>query len=378
MQALVLLLLILFYPNFTNAQIVTASIDPTELSFNPAATGFRVFSGGFTRYDYNTTKTTGTETGSLEDYGFSNLDADWTIEDKIHSYKLLAAGQNYWIVPAVLYNKQSIETKYTRVDNKGIDPINVIENSMDISNLHANLAIKPFSFLSLGIHYAKADLVEKRQDNYKIGGGESNSETTANITMTGRGGGVTIKVPGNIYLAYSYAQYDLDIDATGTSSGSYGSSTFNRRAINKFKLATYGIAYMVGKKKSKSFRVEISEKLNSTDIARLHMGRRRTFSVEAMTKKLYGGFSVMSSRGDRVNFQNIVDAVTGERVNTNEESLSFTGSGGFRTSKGHSIGGSLSYSNINIKSQISSYNEDNLFESNIENIAVGASYAYIF
>ena len=74
-----LFLILSTFTNFAYGQVVTSSIDPTLLSFNPSASTTRSFGGIFTSITDTKTRVKGTETGDIPDQGITDLDVDWDV-----------------------------------------------------------------------------------------------------------------------------------------------------------------------------------------------------------------------------------------------------------------------------------------------------------
>lgn len=377
MKSLFFLILISF--SFSaQAQIVTSSFDPTVMSFNPAAAANRYFGGFYTKYDKKKLEAAGTEIGDIPDQGLYNLNADWSVEDEIDSFKFLYSNvtNKYKIIPEVLIYQQSLSTIYHRTDNTGTDQPSSVEVDSDIKMGQFNLAHTFMERFELGVHFGMASVEQVHDLTLAINGNTVIEDTVADTDIMGFGGGFNYKLPMNFYLGGFYMQYDLAQTFSGTRNFGTGSEPVNEAADFKIKAIGYGLAYQFGKREGKSLKIEFSERRTDSEISTLQKGLRRTLSAEGMTEKYYAGLSVFQSKGDNVNLQDIVETLISERINSNESTIGFGVSAGFRTTNGHSFGGSASYSKADIPSRISFLNEDR-FDSEVKLISFSLSYAFI-
>jgi hypothetical protein len=369
---------IVFFSVEVHGQIATATFDPTVMNFNPAIAGSRFFGGYYTSLNYRKIKASGTETGDIPDQNLTNLNADWDVEDEIKSFNFLYSNikNNHNLFPEVFVTRQNLTSSFTRTDNKGVDPVSGLEEESDITTAHLNLAYDVIPNLSVGAHLAYSKIDQYVDADLRIEGGPVSEIRDTEIDMTGYGIGLKYKLPYNLYVGAFYAYYGLD--QTGTQTANYGSGdqTQSEARELEFKSHGYALAYQVGTSEDKALKVEISESRNTNEVSALNKGIRRRLGVEAMNKKFYGGFSINQLKGNFINFQSIVDSLLSERVNSDKTTMNYGIAAGFRTTSGHSFGGSASYSKETIDSAISFINR-NKFASEVENLTVSLSYAYI-
>lgn len=374
-----LLILILFLPlSKLYAQIATPTFDPTVMNFNPSLAGMRYFGGYYTSINYRNIKATGTETGDIPDQQLQNLNSTWNVEDEIKAVNFLYSNtkNQYKIFPELFITRQNLISSFTRVDNKGIDPVSGLEEESDISTSHVNLAYEVLNDLSLGLHLAYSRIDQSVNANLSIEGSSLSESRVAEIDMKGIGAGFNYKLPYNLYLGVFYRYYGLD--QTGSQTENYGNGEQVRDESGEFEFKSqgYALAYQIGNKNERALKIEISESRNTNEVSELNKGIRRRLILEGMNKKFYGGLSVNQIKGNFINFQSIVDSLLSERVNSNKTTMNYGIAAGFRTTSGHSFGASASYSKEEILSQISFIN-DNKFLAEVKNLTLSLSYAYI-
>lgn len=370
--------MILSFSSQSYSQIVIPSFDPTVMQNNPAAANDRFFGGYYTSFTMKKIEASGTETGDIPEQDLTDIDARWDVEDEVSSFRFLYADveNKFNIFPEILFTKQSLETTSIRTDNTGQDDPSTLVEESDINLVHLNLAKKIFENLNVGIHFGYAKIDQALNAELEVQGGPITESDQADIDMTGYGLGLTYKLPKNLYISGYYAYYGLDQEQNLVANYGEGEEVSTGTFEFEFKSYAYGIAYLIGDKKSKALKVELSEKRNTSEVSPLNKGLRRSLSVEAMNEKFYGGITIAQLKGNTIDFQNIVDTLISERVSSNDTTMNFGLSAGFRTTNGHSFGASGSYSKETIPAQISFINE-NKFDAETEILTVSVSYSYI-
>lgn len=360
------------------AQIATATFDPTVMNFNPAIADTRFFGGYYTSLNYRKINASGTETGDIPDQQLTNLNSNWDVEDEVKSFNFLYSNikNKFNLFPEVFITRQNLISSYTRTDNKGVDPVSGLEEESDITTTHVNLAYEVIPNLNLGVHVAYSKIDQNVDADLRIEGNPVSEVRTADIDMTGYGIGLNYKLPYNLYFGAFYRYYGLD--QTGSQTANYGSGEETRDESGEFEFKSHGyaLAYQVGSKDDRALKIEISESRNTNEVSLLDKGLRRRLIIEAMNKKFFGGLSINQLKGNFINFQSIVDSLLSERVNSDKTTMNYGIAAGFRTTSGHSFGASASYSKETIQSQISFIN-DSKFESEVKNLTLSLSYAYI-
>lgn len=375
MKNLIYLTTLLLISTNLKAQIVTSSYDPTVFNFNPASNATRVFNGIFTQFSTKKIETKGRETGDNTELSLTNQNADWEVEDKTNSFRVLYAQDKtkFNLIPEVLIKVEDLKTTWKRTDNTGTDPVaNFIQDNI-VLNLQANSAYNLSNkfTLGLGLGYSKID--EEENQNVQLGGSPYSEKRDMDATMLASNLGFTYQFLDGLYFGGSYSLIKLDQETVQTGTNS---STFEQGFT--FKGYNFGIAWHFGDVKTKAMKIELSQRNNSQEITQLKNGIKRTLSFEGMTEKYYASGSIAQVKGESINFQNIIEAFLGERVSSNDSKLVYSIGGGFRTTSGHSFGGSATYSTETMPSQIAKINRNNKFQADTKTIGVSISYAYIY
>jgi hypothetical protein len=358
---------LLFAQQVVYSQVVTSSFDPTFFNLNPASNSSRVFGGVFTAAEIKKIDVNGTEIGDNPDItGLTNQNANWDVEDKLTSFKVMYADKKAWgdISPEILFVKQSLATEWIRTDNTGTDPVSTLTADKDVLNLHTNIAYQLNLSLSFGLHAAVGTIKQTDSDRYTFNSITNSEDRKIDNMLYGGGLGVSGKLPGNFYLGGSFFVYALSQEADVVQNN----QSFKQENKYTFTGYNFGVAYQWGELSGTTLKSELSYRGNSVEVTSLKNGSRAVLSFEAMTKKYYANGSLSRVTGDSIVFQDVIGAFMNERISSNEAKLEYSISGGFRTTAGHSFGAMAMYSKVN----------SNRFDSTYKSISASVSYSFIF
>ncbi|TNF01252.1 MAG: hypothetical protein EP326_04835, partial [Deltaproteobacteria bacterium] len=354
MKKIISTFFVFFSIPLSQAQIVTSSFDPTIFNFNPAANSSRVFDGFFSQISSKKIETKGRETGNNSQLNLTNQNADWEVEDRSNSLRLLYADkETKWkLIPETYLVVEDLKTTWVRTDNTGTDPKATFYQDNIVYNLLHNSAYKVNDYFVLGITLGYTKISQKENQNHQIGGNSFSEIRDMDADMMASGLGFTWKLHQNFFFggAYNLIKLGQKTVQSGTNS-----STMDQDFT--FKGYNFGIAWHYGDVKSKAFKIELSQRSNSQEVTRLKNGVKRTLSLEGMNEKYYVSGSIAQVKGESINFQSIIEAFLGERVSSNDSKLVYSVGGGFRTKSGHSFGGSAVYSTEEMPAQVSKLNQ---------------------
>lgn len=284
------------------------------------------------------------------------------------------------------------KTKKNNIATASYNSDTTLKDGVDLVPVQFVLAQKLTPSIDIGLKglYTGADV--KTKNNYRTVVNSTTTlvddQSTLKASFLVVGIGLTYEVFQNVYLGYTadfnefktQQIFNGSSTADGTSSPTTTSTlNFNTSRTKTVRRDTLGIATLLGDPKKSAFRLELSgERISPlTDRAGLNEGRLYQGTIEAQWLYFHLGVVYGISEGYLVDPNNLIPYFLkfeefSNRSRTNLEFIT-----GLRTSKGHSLSASYSYSKENIREQISS-SDSQTYPTELATQIIGVSYSYVF
>lgn len=380
---LLFILFSIFYTNISYGQVVTASINPSIISINPAA-------GAFSRRSFVNTKLKkiNIEKSLLQpssEAGGSG-DINWSINTEIlTSYTSFIIKNDFFSLEGFYAYQDAEKNKVSSAGQFGEVQETTIYQTLH--NNQANLAFKPFSFMAFGLKFMKPDSSSNFTDVYSGTSFSYSYEENERSEFKGIGYGVTFEKGsyslGMEYLPLTYeAEFNVKRSETnaGVTTLSNVDPSFLEAEITRKGI---GISALYGNPKTKALRLEVSyQKMNSllnhkyTFFSSFIDGERKTVSAEFTYNSLFGTFSMIDTKGDYIDFKNLINYILSPEAITGDTVRDFKITGGLVSSNGFSISGSFSTSKSETLEGI--YPGSTPLTANTKKTSFGISFSFRF
>ena len=241
--------------------------------------------------------------------------------------------------------------------------------------------------MALGLKIMKPDSSSYYKDEYSGTGYSFTYEQNERSEFRGIGYGITFE-KGSYSLGIDYLPLDYEAEYNVKETQVNGSETQNfdidpTFLKTKIKRKSIGLSALFGDPKSKALRFEVSyQKMNSllnkkfTFFSNFLDGERKTFVAEFIRKPFYATFTVTDTKGDYIDFKNLINYIISPEAITGDTKRNFKITGGLVSSNGHSLSGSFSSSKSETSEGI--YPGSTPLTANTKKTSIGLSYSYRF
>lgn len=372
------------YTGPAQSQVVTAPYSVSHRLMNPAAAVTRQYRSFALGLENN-----------LEKAEVLNLQNS-SITEEITINQALVHGAWIWWKKAYfeldIAFQSGEKTKKNIYSSSGVETTQTNEDSLNLVPLQILVGKKLSPSFNGGLKFLTTMANVKTNNNYRNGSDGATTTVAERNKLDARlfvgGVGLTYNLSSNFAISYAadFNQFRFVRDIQGTSSTTTSGNTSSAQTTNlQSTVATTvrrdiaGIGFSAGTPRSSAFRSEISYEriapLEERDD--LKEGRLMRATAETQLAFFHVGVEYTSRQGYMLDSYNLIPFFFKFEKFSNVATKDYGFFGGFKSAKGHSIGGSINFSNETVKEQLSK-SDPTLYDVERSTQTIGINYSYVF